>query len=223
MKKVFALIAISLFFFAGCSQENSEISDKQASYDPNPTESSITPDVSEKTGYYLDEYVEIFPEYIFQGKSEETSDDRHFSLKALPQNIPEELVANHYYYDIAGEFEKLSNIYGENEALKISVTNTKEDFNQGAYIKEYIVKTLSVLPKDELESATSAIAFSLEKDVQSFNLTAFTVIKAEISMLHSQESLDRGPQLGDGDYVFSFLCGKSEHIGEWKIYEVYWE
>jgi hypothetical protein len=41
-----------------------------------------------------------------------------FKLEVLPQNTPEELVAYDYYYDIAGEFEKLSNIYGENEALK---------------------------------------------------------------------------------------------------------
>src|SRR5665647_2821676 len=89
-------------------------------------------------------------------------DDRHFKLDVLPQNIPEELVANNYYYNIAGEFEKLSNIYGENEALKISARNTRNNFQEKVYIKEFVVKNLSVVKKDELKITESPMPYSLK-------------------------------------------------------------
>lgn len=222
MKKVFAFITLSLFLFTGCSQEKQENSSSKSSISSSKTESVITHE-DENTNSYLDKYVETFPKYNFEGKNEATFDDRYFNLVIPPQNIAEELVTNNYYYDIAGEFEKLLNIFGENESLKITATNTKENFQDGIYIKEYIVKSLSVLQKAEFESEISPIAVFIENDVERYKLTEFTVVRVEISMSHSQKALNLGPQLGDGDYIRSFLCGKSESVDEWKIYEVYWE
>lgn len=219
MKKGFGIIAISLILFVGCSQEKQEISLKQ------PSSSSSTEAVGsdESTNSYWDRYVETFYGYNFEGENEATFGDRHFKLEVLPQNTPEELVAYDYYYDIAGEFEKLSNIYGENEALKISAISKANAFNERAYIKEYVVKNLYVMKKAELEDSKSSAIYSLNEDAEKYNLTEFTIVRAEISMTHSQEALNRGPQLGDGEYVRLFLCGKGKDVKEWKIYEVYWE
>ena len=195
MKKGVAIIAISLILFVGCSQQIS----------------------------YWDSYVESFPNYNFEGVSEATFDDRYFRLEVMPQNIPEELVANDYYYNIAGEFEKLSNIYGENEALKISASNTRKNFQEKVYIKEFVIKNLSVAKRDELKTTKSPMISSLKDYIEKYSLTEFTIIRVEVSMTYSQEAINRGPQLGEGTYVRSFLCGKGNDEKEWKIYEVYWE
>lgn len=207
MKMIFVLVTISLLFFTGCTKEKEE--------------SNII-DVSKNMDNYLDSYVEIFPEYQFKGEREATFGDRHFSLEVLPQNIPEALVTKDYYYDIAGEFEKLAGICGENDSLKISAINTKKQFYEGTYIKEYIIKELTVVKKNEIPSLPS-LTFSLKEDVEKYGLAEFTVIKAKISMTHSEKSFNQGPQLGDGDYTRLFLCGQKKGIDAWKIYEVYWE
>lgn len=224
MKKVFAVIAISLIIFVGCSQEKQEISSQHPSSSSSTEESIIAATSSdENTNNYLDSYVETYSDYNFEGASEATFGDRHFKLDVLPQNIPEELVANHYYYDIAGEFEKLSNIYGENEALKISARNTRKNFQEKVYIKEFVIKNLSVAKIVELKITKSPMTSSLEDYIEKYNLTEFTIIRVEVSMTYSQEAINRGPELGDGTYVRSFLCGISNEVKEWKIYEVYWE
>src|SRR5665648_766764 len=102
MKKVVAVITISLIIFVGCSQEKQEISSQYPSSSSITEESTIAATSSdENTNNYWDSYVETFSDYNFEGASEATFDDRHFRMDVLPQNIPEELVANNYYYDIA--------------------------------------------------------------------------------------------------------------------------
>ena len=64
---------------------------------------------------------------------------------------------------------------------------------------------------------------SLKDYIEKYSLTEFTIIRVEVSMTYSQEAINRGPQLGEGTYVRSFLCGKGNDEKEWKIYEVYWE
>lgn len=220
------LFVLILFILTGCVQGKDEADSQQQAPSHIATENTSQTSIDENPqgeSSNLENYIETFPDYSYAGETEATFNDRHFKLEDVPENLAEELVAENYYYDIAGEFDKLGNVFGENEALQISAANTQKNYQEGVYIKDLVVKNLSVIKKDELNNTQSPAAFSLEKDVTEYGLTEFTVIRAEISMAFSQKALSRGSQLGDGDYTRSFLCGKNKDVNEWKIYEVYWE
>lgn len=91
----------------------------------------------------LENYATEFPDYDFTGTVDETVGDRHFEAEVAPENIVEDLVFHDYYYDIKGEYDKLSGIYGENDALKISAKNEEKRYHEGVYIKAYSIYSLS--------------------------------------------------------------------------------
>lgn len=72
----------------------------------------------------------IFSSYDFTGEMDATVNDRHFEAEEAPENMVEELVFDHYYYDIKGDFEQFVAIYGEIESLMISARNTKKNLKR---------------------------------------------------------------------------------------------
>ncbi|NCC15081.1 MAG: hypothetical protein EOM28_01825 [Clostridia bacterium] len=176
----------------------------------------------EDQGDEWDNYVEDFSAYDFTREMNATVNDRHFEAEEAPENVVEELVFDHYYYDIKGEFDQFADIYGEIEALKISARNTKKKFEEGAYIKEYIIHSLSTWSKEEFQNSDYVEIHILKDDVLKYQLSSFAIVQVDISMALSQAALERGPQLGDGEYTRGFLCGKKTDDDIWKIYNIYW-
>ncbi len=153
---------------------------------------------------------------------ETIQDDRRFYLQDTPGNEAEDTVANSYRYELTCEYEKLSAIYGENEALKISANNIQSDHEKGIYKKEIIIHSLSTLTEEGLFSEDFQSANNVQEDVAKYGLVDFKVIAADFSMKWSEKALTQVPQWGDGRYTWFFLCGKTSSEDSWKIYEVYW-
>ncbi len=170
----------------------------------------------------LENYVEDFPDYELTEELDVTVGDRHFEAEEVPENIVEELIFHDYYYNIQGEFDKLLELYGENEALKISASNTKKRFDEGAYMKEYVIHGLSTWSKEVFQNADYDFMHILKRDILKYQFTSFSMVQADISMTWSEAALERGPQLGNGEYIRLFLCGKVSDDDSWKIYEIYW-
>lgn len=192
-----------------------------------PTAPSVTqtpaPTPAEPEAQEIPEgYVEEFEAYAYEGENDVTVGDRHFLLKDAPENVPEELVSNAYRYEITGEFEAYFDMIGESESLLISTGNIEELYEEG-FTRELIIHRLYTMTQEEVEKADFQVSFQeeLSRDVEKYQLTEYTVVRAEIYMAWSEAALKRGPQLGDGDYDRGFLCGKDAQ-GSWKLYEVYW-
>jgi hypothetical protein len=166
-------------------------------------------------------YIETFPTYVYTGIKDANFADRHFELKDAPQNIPEELVTLNFYYDISGEYDKMYDLCGS-ESMQISATNTEDNFKDGQYTQEYIVRQLSTLPLDEFLDRNSGILEMTKRDVTQNSLTEYTLVRADHTFTISPKMKDQA-QLSDGDYTFYYLCGKSQKDSNWKLYEVYWE
>lgn len=167
-------------------------------------------------------YVEEFEAYAYEGENDVTVGERHFLLEDAPENVPEELVSNVYRYEITGGFEAYFDMIGESESLLISTGNIEKLYEEG-FTRELIVHRLYTMTQEEVEKADFQVSFQeeLSRDVEKYQLTEYTVVRAEIYMAWSEAALKRGPQLGDGDYDRGFLCGKDAQ-GSWKLYEVYW-
>lgn len=143
--KSFILIGFMTSCFIGCTaiKEEEPIMETQELQE-------ITQEEEEKA---LENYATEFPDYEFKGILDETVGDRHFAAEVTPANIVEDLVFHDYYYDIKGEYDKLSEIYGDNEALIISASNEKKTFYEGAYMQEYIIHSLSTWTKGDFKSS----------------------------------------------------------------------
>ena len=209
MKKLSVLFIVILVTLTSCAK-NSGISE------------TIKPQNESTPDGYLANYIDEFTGYTYMGEIEKTFSDRHFKLESIPTNTPQDIVVKNHYYDISGDFNKLAELYCDDEALQISVANIKKNFNEGVYIKEYVVKNLITLKKDDVEKLDTATRNLLQKDIEKYDFSYFTIVKAEISMTHSEKALELGPQLGNGDYTNYYLCGKVNGQTEWKIYGFYW-
>lgn len=160
---------------------------------------------------------EIETPYKYSGETQTQVNDRSFTLEDIPEIYPEELVVNNYYYDIVGEYDKLSDLYGENEALKISADNEKKNFDEGIYVKEYIIHDVAPMAEDELDEM---LAKQITSDIEKYTLSESLIIKADIDLIWAETA--EAPQIGNGRYPRIFLCGKQDVDDSWKIYECYW-
>lgn len=224
-KTVLISLLILIFSLAACTQDSTKTN--SASTGSSSTSETPVIDHNGETRLqdqidYLEGYTEGFPVYEFSGDVDITFTDRHFELQDPPENIAEELVANTYYYNISCQFDELYNIYVDNDYMKILVNNTKLNFEDGVYIKDFVIHSLSTLTKEELLNLSFDFVDSLlQDDVAKFKLTHLTVIQADVSMAWSEKALEYGPQIGDGRYYDFYLCGKDSDSDFWKIYEIY--
>lgn len=167
-------------------------------------------------------YITDFPEYEYNGEIEKVFDDRTFVLEDTPENIVEELAVNNFYFDIAGEHDKLAEIMGENETLTISLESEKKHFDEGIYLITNIIHDVSIFTVDDFDQTIDWFKNKVKEDVEEFGLIEYSVARVDITWEHSEASLAMGPQIGDGRYERLYLCGKTDTSSEWKIYEVFW-
>lgn len=160
---------------------------------------------------------EIETPYKYSGETQTQVNDRSFTLEDIPEIYPEELVVYNYYYDIVGEYDKLGDLYGENEALKISADNEKKNFDEGIYVKEYIIHDVAPMAEDELDEM---LAKQIASDIEKYTLSESLIIKADIDLVWAETAA--APQIGNGRYPRIYLCGRQSVEDDWKIYECYW-
>lgn len=160
---------------------------------------------------------EIETPYKYSGETQTQVNDRSFTLEDIPEIYPEELVVYNYYYDIVGEYDKLGDLYGENEALKISADNEKKNFDEGIYVKEYIIHDVAPMAEDELDEM---LAKQIASDIEKYTLSESLIIKADIDLVWAETA--EAPQIGNGRYPRIYLCGRQSVEDDWKIYECYW-
>lgn len=160
---------------------------------------------------------EIETPYKYSGETQTQVNDRSFTLEDIPEIYPEELVVYNYYYDIVGEYDKLGDLYGENEALKISADNEKKNFAEGIYVKEYVIHDVAPMAEDELDEM---LAKQIASDIEKYTLSESLIIKADIDLVWAETA--EAPQIGNGRYPRIYLCGRQSVEDDWKIYECYW-
>jgi hypothetical protein len=173
--------------------------------------------------HFFDLYTTDFPEYEYKGETKAEFIDRLFLLEDLPENVAEELAINFYYFDFTGEHERLAAITGENESLKISIKNQEKYFNEGIFTdQKNVIHEVSIVTVEDFLHTTDYFLDDLVDSVKEFGLTAYSVVKVDLTWEYTESFLAMGPQLDSGRYDRLFLVGKNSEADDWKIYEVYW-
>ncbi len=230
MKHRILLAGILVLTMTACSSNNKDVEhlNQDTQEQGNKvTEINQTELVGENEEKISDEdffksYVMDFPSYQYEGKTEVIFNDRVFILEDIPENIVEELAVNNFYLDIAGEYEALAEMMGENEALTISVENEKKHFEEGIYTDKNIIHEVSILEPEDFEGKIDYFMNSLKSYIDTYDLKEYSVARVDVSWEYSEAALEKGPQLGEGRYERLYLFGKKDPASVWKMYEVYW-
>lgn len=164
--------------------------------------------------------------YIYNGETETNVDGRIFKLEDMPKNMAEEIVVNNFLYSITADFNGMSDILAELESHKISIENKERNFNEGLYMKSYIIHEISTLSEDEYDQEkldndeiNPLYYHEWQKIVEEYNLKEYEIITVNFTQVHSDKSIELGPQWGDGTYNRSFIVGKSSDDNNYKIYD----
>ena len=164
--------------------------------------------------------------YIYNGETEINMDDRTFILEDTPKNMAEETVVNNFLYSITADFNGLSDVLAELEPYKISIKNEEKNFNDGLYMKSYIIHEIITLSEDEYDQEkldndeqNSLYYYGWQEVVEKYNLKEYEIISVNYTQAHSDKSIESGPQWGDGTYNRSFIVGKSPDDNNYKIYD----
>ncbi len=164
--------------------------------------------------------------YTYSGETEINVGDRIFKLEDMPKNMAEEIVVNSFLYSITANFNGMSDILSKIEAHKISIKNEEKNFNEGLYIKSYTIHKITSLSEDEYDQerldndeANPLYYYEWQRIVEKYNLKEYEVITVNFTQVHSDKSIESGPQWGDGTYERSFIVGKAPNDNNYKIYD----
>lgn len=245
MKKIVIPLLLSLLLLSACFSNNtpilnntdlnentvmSEIVSKESSkVEQSQAASSTSNDIND----FFQSYITEFPKYSYKGEVSITFDERLFILEDVPENVVEEIAVNNYYFPISGQFDKLLEIMGDNEVLKISAQNEQKSFEEGYYFNENIIHKISVLTEQDFLDTSVSDYFSnsedatdfineLEAYISKYGLLEYTVVYIDLSWKWSENALQRAPQLDNGRYERLYLLGKTDINESWKIYEIFW-
>lgn len=215
MRRNIVLLCVLMLMLSACSPDSTT---------GNPTESGKQPPAQiSAENHFFNLYTTDFPEYEYKGEIKAEFNDRIFLLENIPENVVEELAVNHYYFDFAGEYEKLAAITGENESLKISIKNQEKYVNEGIFMNQKnTIHEVSVVTVDDFQHTADYFLDDLVDSVEEFGLTAYSVVKVDLTWEYTEAFLTMGSQLDNGRYDRLFLVGKTNDVDDWKIYEVHW-
>lgn len=164
--------------------------------------------------------------YIYNGETEINVDGRIFKLEDTPKNMAEETVVNNFLYSITADFNSMSDTLAELESHKISIENEEKNFNEGLYMKSHIIHKISTLSEDQYEQekldndeVNPLYYYDWREIVEEHNLKEYEIINVNFTQVHSDKSIELGPQWGDGTYNRSFIVGKSPDDNNYKIYD----
>ena len=188
-------------------------------------------EVPENTEYEFDEvllidgYVDISKLPVLDLDIEKTfkADDRVLEIEDFIDNQLELTVYDLYHNIVFGDYDSIMNMIGENESLKTAFQNESKDFNDGNYMKEYIMHEINTLTVDDIKNLNEYSKKWIYELITECNIEKYAVVELDLTFKHNEKSLSMSPQLADGRYKRYYVLGKVPESDSYKIYEVYWD
>lgn len=150
-----------------------------------------------------------------------TVEDRKLILNDSIENNLELLIYDFYKHSATGNYEEIYKFIAD-ENFANAIKNEEENFNQGIYMQEVVIEDIDVVDRDDLHKMSKSVKPKIEEMIDLYNWEEFAIVDVELEIKHNKKSLERGPQVGNGEIERYFLLGKPEN-GDYKIYEFYWE
>lgn len=132
-----------------------------------------------------------------------------------------ELFIYDYFKNImCGDYSKVKAVIS-GDSLLAATENSEINFNDGIYLSKMEINDISLLPKDSINKIQEKNIFEISDEFDWFCAEEFAIVKVCYTLWHNEKSLERAPQVGNGEVERYFLVLKK--AGELKIAEEYWE
>jgi len=158
--------------------------------------------------------------YTFDGETDLQVDDRSFILEDIPENVFEDIVVKDFLYSITAEFDKKYKILADIEPHLISIENEKESFEDGVYIKSYVIHKITSLTEEQYSQETlengeiNPLHYrGWKKRIDDYSLIEYEIINVNFTLTYSPKKNERGPQYGEGTHNRSYIVGKTVDDG----------
>lgn len=224
-----ALLILSAALLAGCAQTPSSSSvSSQPSPLPEPPAASLSAPASSVeadlwllTERYAD--VEALPMLDLDLEPRVRYDDRTLSLEDSIDNELEYLVYQLYLLEAAADFDGRLELAGTNETLNGVLQNEASQFRDGCYMTEVVLHRLTTLTREDLDRVQEHCRESILELLDTYDLTEYAVVEADLDWKYSEAALEAGPQLDEGRYLRYFLLARTENVPEYRYYELFWD
>lgn len=168
-------------------------------------------------------YVQDFPEVGTMATPVETEDGRTLTLECSLDNEIDQLIYDHYRYELLGDADAALALVGDTETYRATVESEVQNVQQGAGCQSYTLHEMHILTPEEVQGAAPADLDLLTKEVTDSGLVQWTVQAVDLSWTYTEAEQAKGPQLDEGRYQRYFLLGKTSDADSWKIYDFFWE
>lgn len=148
-------------------------------------------------------------------ETEINSDGLSFNLEDSPENVAEEIVVENFLFSITGDFDSLEEILADIESHRISIKNEKLHFEQGIHMQSYTIHEITTASKEDYNE----VHYGWQEIVEEYKLIEYEIVNVNFTQIHSEKSMELGPQWGDGTFSRSFIVGRTVEDKDYKIYD----
>lgn len=140
---------------------------------------------------------------------------RHVKFEKLPSDEAQQAAAWFFKYTGLGQFDRCARLFPEDLQAELNLEQSSRDFEDGCYIKDYVIHSLETLPTVEYADQKPYY----DELAGRYGYQEYRIVRVHFSQKWSDKALERAPQWGDGEYARDFAVGKEPGFrGSWKIF-----
>ena len=127
-------------------------------------------------------------------------------------------------------YDSLEDLFHQNEITDLWLSTTKAprpytqaQFRDGCYMTEVVLHRLTTLTREDLNRVQEHCKENILELLDTYDLTEYAVVEADLDWKYSEAALEAGPQLDEGRYLRYFLLARTENVPEYRYYELFWD
>lgn len=142
---------------------------------------------------------------------------RHVKFEKMPTDEAQQTAAWFFKYTGLGQFDRCGRLFPKDQLAALNLEQSSRDFEDGCYIKDYVIHSLETLPTVEYANRKPYY----DELAGGYGYQEYSIVRVRFSQKWSDKALERAPQWGDGEYTRDFAVGRESGFrGKWKIFEL---
>lgn len=145
---------------------------------------------------------------------------RYFKSKIKASSLDEKIVLDSFKFDITDEFEKLKDIYVDNENIvEIHKSRKAEKANP----RKITINSLKEInEKDYTDLELMDKYYSFIERLREYNPYEHKVIEVNYNIVYYPKHA-AGAQWGNGNWTRYYVVTREKEDSDWKLFDVYWQ
>ena len=146
----------------------------------------------------------------------ETDDGRTLTLNCTLDTEVDQLIYDHYRYELLGDLDGALSLVGDSEALRITTENDVRNVQEGAGVQSYTLHGLHALTADEMARVRAYDRDAILHIVADYGLAEWTLEAVDVEWTYTEAELAKGPQQDARAVYAVFLAGRTSTDQPWR-------